>query len=125
MHSAEAAGTPVSHPIIDRIRSCSSTPDLAAEFFLCLLRPEASNRATAVNMVSHPYCQLQCLEAHVAFLQRFLEEKGAIVRAAQGDPEGAAAESNSSATLSASEVSLPEQRRHLVPHSVWGRRAMS
>lgn len=89
MHSAEAAGIPVSHPIIDRIRACSSTPDsLAADFFLCLLCPEASNRATAVSMRSHPYCHLLCLQAHVAFLQRLLEEKGAKIRAAQGTLDG-------------------------------------
>ncbi len=113
VHSAEAAGIPVSHPIIDRIRACSSTPDLAADFFLCLLCPEASNRATAVNMRNHPYCHLLCLEAHVAFLQRLLEEKGAKIRAAQGNPDGHAAESGSGGTLSASEPSHAKQPRHL------------
>lgn len=113
MHSAEAAGIPVSHPIIDRIRACSSTPDLAADFFLCLLCPEASNRATAVNMRSHPYCHLLCLEAHVAFLQRLLEEKGAKIRAAQGNPVGPAAESSSGGTFSTSEPSRAEQPLHL------------
>ncbi len=82
VHSAEATGTPVSHPIIDRIRACSSTPDLAADFFLCLLCPEASNRATAVNMRSHLYCKLQCLEADVAFFQRVIETEEASIRAA-------------------------------------------
>ncbi|DBA70721.1 TPA: hypothetical protein ACH3X2_012092 [Trebouxia sp. C0005] len=112
VHSAEAAGTPASHPIIDRIRACSSTPDLAANFFLCLLCPQASNRATAVNMVSHPYCHVQCLEAHVAFLQRLVEEKGAKIRAAHLDPDRPAAESSSGGTLSASESSHAEQPLH-------------
>ncbi len=109
VHSAEAAGIPVSHPIIDKIRACSSTPDLAADFFLCLLRPEASNRATAVNMVSHPYCHLQCREAHVAFLQRLIEEKDAKIRAAEGTPDRPAAESSSGGMLTASESSHAEQ----------------
>lgn len=113
MHSAEAAGIPVSHPIIDRIRACSSTPDsLAADFFLCLLCPEASNRATAVSMRSHPYCHLLCLQAHVAFLQRLLEEKGAKIRAAQGTLDGPAAESSSGGMLMASESSHAEQPLH-------------
>ena len=116
MHSAEATGTPVSHPIIDRIRACSSTPDLAADFFLCLLCPEASNRATAVNMRSHLYCELQCLEADVAFFQRVIETEEAFIRAAQCGPEGPAAESSSSATLSASVPNVSEQRRHLRLH---------
>ena len=113
VHSAEAAGIPVSHPMIDRIRACSSTPDLAADFFLCLLCPEASNRATAVSMGSHPYCHLLCLEAHVAFLQRLLEEKGAKIRAAQGTLDGSAAESSSGGMLTASESSHAEQPLHL------------
>ncbi|KAL0051930.1 hypothetical protein WJX82_004696 [Trebouxia sp. C0006] len=87
VHSAETAGIPVSHPIIDKIRACSSTPDLAADFFLCLLRSEASNRATAVSIVTHPYCHLQCHEAHVAFLQRLIEEKDAKIRAAEVDDD--------------------------------------
>lgn len=113
VHSAEAAGISVSHPIIDRTRSCSSTPDLAADFFLCLLCPEASNRATAVNMVSHPYCHLQYLDAHYAFLQRLIEEMDAKIRAAQNTPDGAAAESSSDGTLTASESSHAEQSLQL------------
>ena len=109
MHSAETAGIPVSHPIIDKIRACSSTPDLAADFFLCLLRSEASNRATAVSIVTHPYCHLQCHEAHVAFLQRLIEEKDAKIRAAEGTPDRPAAESSSGGMLTASESSHAEQ----------------
>ena len=109
VHSAETAGIPVSHPIIDKIRACSSTPDLAADFFLCLLRPEASNRATAVSIVTHPYCHLQCHEAHVAFLQRLIEEKDAKIRAAEGTPDRPAAESSSGGMLTASESSHAEQ----------------
>ena len=109
VHSAETAGIPVSHPIIDKIRACSSTPDLAADFFLCLLRSEASNRATAVSIVTHPYCHLQCHEAHVAFLQRLIEEKDAKIRAAEGTPDRPAAESSSGGMLTASESSHAEQ----------------
>ena len=118
VHSAEATGTPVSHPIIDRIRACSSTPDLAADFFLCLLCPEASNRATAVNMRSHLCCKLQCLEADVAYLQRVIETEEAFIRAAQCGPEEPAAESSSSAMLSASVPNVAEQRRHLRLHFI-------
>ena len=113
VHSAQAAGIPVSHPIIDRIRACSSTPDLAADFFLCLLCPEASNRDTAVSMRSHPYCRLLCLEAHVMFLQRLLEEKGAKIRAAQGTPGRPAAEPSLGGMLAASKSSHAEQPLHL------------
>ncbi len=47
--------SPVQHPLIDRIRACSSTPNDAADFFTHLLHPTPKLRLTTVEALHHPY----------------------------------------------------------------------
>jgi len=47
--------SPVEHPLVDRIRACSSTPNDAADFFTHLLHPIAELRLTTVEALHHPY----------------------------------------------------------------------
>jgi len=44
--------SPVEHPLVDRIRACSSTPNDAADFFTHLLHPIAELRLTTVEAPS-------------------------------------------------------------------------
>ncbi|KAL3159450.1 hypothetical protein ABBQ38_009876 [Trebouxia sp. C0009 RCD-2024] len=63
---AEMEGVPVSHPLLDRVRTCSTTPDAAANFFTAVLHPCPTKRLTSAQALQHPYlrhCVLQMLEA--------------------------------------------------------------
>ena len=44
----------VEHPLLDKVRACSSNPDAAADFFLQLLHPFAIGRMS-VEAQYHPY----------------------------------------------------------------------
>ena len=61
----------VQHPILDRVRRCSSAPDAAASFFTALLHPLESHRPTAAEALQHAYikdCAAQmraCLQLDV------------------------------------------------------------
>jgi len=52
---AMRAERPVEHPLIDKIRACSSTPNDAADFFTHLLHPLAELRLATVEALHHPY----------------------------------------------------------------------
>ena len=39
VYDAEAEGRPTEHPLIDKVRQCSATPDLAADFFSKVMYP--------------------------------------------------------------------------------------
>ena len=49
------AGEPVSHPLLDRVRSCSTTPNAAANFFAAILHPDPTKRLTSAQALHHPY----------------------------------------------------------------------
>lgn len=53
--SAWEAGTEVQHPILDRIRSCSSRPIEAVHFFTSMLHPIAHHRPSALTAGSLMY----------------------------------------------------------------------
>ena len=56
---ATREGRPVNHPLIDRVRECSATPDAAADFFRWLFQFKPENRlyyATAC----HAYLRATC-----------------------------------------------------------------
>ena len=50
---AEQMGTPVQHPLLDKVRQCSADPDQAASFFQLILNPVPHVRRQAVH---HPWC---------------------------------------------------------------------
>ena len=52
---AEESNSPVVHPIIDKIRQFSSTPDAAVDFFTLLLHPMPHKRLTAMDAIDHSY----------------------------------------------------------------------
>lgn len=68
-------GELVEHPILEEVRHCSSTPDLAADFFAKLLNYEQHKRPTAAQALQHPYlrecaAEMQaCLESHASMSQ--------------------------------------------------------
>ena len=49
--------TVLKHPLLDRLRSCSATPDDAADFFTRALCPSSEMRLTAAQALAHPYLQ--------------------------------------------------------------------
>lgn len=53
--TAMTSESPVEHPLIDRIRDCSSTPNHAADFFTHLLHPIPKLRLTTFEALQHPY----------------------------------------------------------------------
>ena len=55
MKFAEQQHQAVEHPLLDRVRACSSTPDAAAAFFTAMLHPEPSARMTSQQALTHPY----------------------------------------------------------------------
>ena len=55
---AHDTGNPVQHPILDRVRSCSSHPDHAASFFESLFCPVPEQRLLPHQALSHPYLKL-------------------------------------------------------------------
>ncbi|KAL3159455.1 serine/threonine-protein kinase gin4 [Trebouxia sp. C0009 RCD-2024] len=66
VEQAEMEGVPISHPLLDRVRTCSTTPNAAANFFSAILHPKPSARLTSAQALQHPYlrrCVSQMLEA--------------------------------------------------------------
>lgn len=57
---ADDEQTAVQHPILTRIRACSTTPDAAASFFTAILHPKPSARLTSLQALEHPYLR-QCV----------------------------------------------------------------
>ena len=57
---AERSQTAVQHPMMTRIRACSTTPDAAASFFTAILHPKPSARLTSLQALQHPYLR-QCV----------------------------------------------------------------
>ncbi|KAL3149900.1 hypothetical protein ABBQ38_013265 [Trebouxia sp. C0009 RCD-2024] len=68
-------GELVQHPILDKVRSCSLTPDLAADFFTKVLTYEKQERPTAAQALQHPYLR-QC----AAEMQAYLESQANIAQ---------------------------------------------
>ncbi|KAL3143924.1 hypothetical protein ABBQ32_003740 [Trebouxia sp. C0010 RCD-2024] len=68
-------GELVQHPILDKVRSCSSTPDLAADFFAKVLTYKKHKRPTAAQALQHPYLR-QC----AAQMQAYLESQASIAQ---------------------------------------------
>ena len=54
MLEAHESGTPVDHPLLDKVRECSTNPDAAADFFQRLLHPCHSSRLRVEALV-HDY----------------------------------------------------------------------
>ncbi|KAL3149902.1 hypothetical protein ABBQ38_013267 [Trebouxia sp. C0009 RCD-2024] len=54
----------VQHPILDKVRRCSSTPEEAVHFFTRILHPNALMRATATQALEHPYIRRCAAEMH-------------------------------------------------------------
>ena len=54
MTDAAQAGTPVHHPLLDKVRECSADPDAAADFFQRILHPRDSSRLS-VEAHTHKY----------------------------------------------------------------------
>lgn len=48
------SGTPVDHPLLDKVRECSANPDAAADFFQQILHPHHSSRL-GVEALAHDY----------------------------------------------------------------------
>lgn len=62
---AERHNLPVTHPLLSRVRACSTTPDAAAAFFVAVLHPTPSARLTTLQALDHVYLkrcvqQMQC-----------------------------------------------------------------
>ena len=55
---AHDTGNPVQHPVLDRVRSCSSHPDDAVSFFESLFCPVPEQRLLPHQAQSHPYLKL-------------------------------------------------------------------
>ena len=51
---AEAEERPIQHPLLDRVRQCSATPDLAADFFTKILYPFGEWRMCS-KAIQHAY----------------------------------------------------------------------
>ena len=58
---ASEAGTLVEHPLLDKVRACSSNPDEASDFFLKLLHPFPIHRMSS-EAQAHPYLADTCNE---------------------------------------------------------------
>ncbi|KAL3159449.1 hypothetical protein ABBQ38_009875 [Trebouxia sp. C0009 RCD-2024] len=55
VEAAERDREPVSHPLLDQVRACSTTPNAAANFFTAFLHPKPSARLTSAQALQHPY----------------------------------------------------------------------
>ncbi|DBB02285.1 TPA: hypothetical protein ACH3X3_011303 [Trebouxia sp. C0006] len=63
--AAEETSSPIIHPIVDKIRQFSSTPDAAIDFFTSLLHPVPHQRLRAKFALQHVYlrgCLTQMLD---------------------------------------------------------------
>ena len=68
----------VQHSVLDQIRSCSSTPDEAVDFFTRILHPDERMRPTATQALEHPYirrCAAQ-MRAYQQSQDTVVEEQG-------------------------------------------------
>lgn len=61
-------GGRVQHPILDKVRRCSSTPEEAVHFFTRILHPNELMRATATQALDHPYIR-RCAAQMRAYLE--------------------------------------------------------
>ena len=52
--TANELGTPVDHPLLDKVRECSTNPDAAADFFQQILHPFYFSRLS-VEALAHDY----------------------------------------------------------------------
>jgi len=59
--AAMDADEPVKHPLLDKIRECSASPDAAADFFLQILHPYPWCRMSG-DAYDHPYVADTCAE---------------------------------------------------------------
>ena len=59
--AAKDADVPVKHPLLDKIRECSTNPDAAADFFLQILHPYPWCRMSG-DAFAHPYVAETCAE---------------------------------------------------------------
>ena len=62
--SDQLPGHPVQHPLLDRIRRRSCTPELAVDFFTKTLTPFRRERLTAAEALQHPYLRPWVAEMH-------------------------------------------------------------
>lgn len=57
----EDSGTPVHHPLLDKVRECSANPDAAADFFQQMLHPHHHSRL-GVEALAHDYIAATYIE---------------------------------------------------------------
>ncbi len=69
-------GSEVQHPILDRVRQCSTAPDQAASFFLQLLHPVPHERVKAID---HTWC--------ASIVMSMLDEMGGAAQASAAAAE--------------------------------------
>lgn len=69
---AAQAGTPVNHPLLDKVKECSANPDAAADFFQRILHPHYSSRLSVEahmhSYVAATFCHMR--ECKAAQLQK-------------------------------------------------------
>lgn len=58
---AEGNNTAVDHPLLDKARAFSSTPNAAASFFSAILHPSPTKRLTSAQALQHPYLR-RCVQ---------------------------------------------------------------
>ena len=54
----------VQHPLLEKVRRCSTDPDLAEDFFSRVLDPAPTLRPTAAEALQHPYLQGYAYQMH-------------------------------------------------------------
>ena len=57
---AEQTKTPISHPLLDKVRAWSDTPNAAVNFFCSVLNPSPKARLTSLQVLDHVYLK-QCV----------------------------------------------------------------
>ncbi|KAL3159446.1 Immunoglobulin [Trebouxia sp. C0009 RCD-2024] len=60
-HVADYNKTAVNHPLLDKVRAFSSTPDAAASFFAAIMHPSPTKRLTSIQALQHPYLR-RCVQ---------------------------------------------------------------
>ena len=69
VQTAENDGLPVKHRLLNTVRTCSTTPDAAADFFSAILHPDSTQRLTGQQALDHLYlrrCVSQVLDCQYA-----------------------------------------------------------
>lgn len=116
VYKARQTGAPVSHSIVDTIRSCSNIPPLAAEFFTLLMSPDPETRPTAKEACEHVYCALPCSDVRVAHLERFKQQLLTLTPSPDKDEAGSLGSGASSHSAAAC-ITRPQQAGISASHS--------